>query len=183
MYEALDDRLGVALCRESLGWTVILRGDHAAALSYFEEGLRIQQELGNPRLVERAKVAVCQALVAVGDVEKAEPMAREILAVALESGDARNTHFAYHFWADCCLYREEGMEAERLYAESLRAALAYGDEAEATFEGTPSSAAGHRRRVQGGQWPTAGGLAGSGYVRRSGRGAGAARPRDRAFHP
>ncbi|HYN19716.1 MAG TPA: tetratricopeptide repeat protein, partial [Thermoanaerobaculia bacterium] len=134
MYEALGDRLGVALCRESLGWAVILRGDSAAALRYFEEGLRIQQELGNPRLIELAKVAVCQALVAVGDVAQAEPMAKEILAVALEAGDARNTHFAYHFWADCCLYREEGTEAERLYAESLRAALAYGDEAEATFE-------------------------------------------------
>ncbi|CAN5252244.1 hypothetical protein BH18GEM1_BH18GEM1_14010 [soil metagenome] len=83
--------------------------------------MRIQQELGNRRLIELAKVAVCQALVAVGDVDQAEPMAKEILAVALEAGDGRNTHFAYHFWADCCLYREEGMEAERLYVESLRA--------------------------------------------------------------
>ncbi|MGH7565939.1 MAG: ATP-binding protein [Gemmatimonadota bacterium] len=144
MYEAWGDRLGIAMCLDSMGWALIIAGDAHGALSNWEEALGIQRELGDARGIELARVAVCQGLVAVKDVESAEPMAAEILAVGQESRDARSTHFGYHFLADCALMRADVAAAERLYGDSLRAALVYDDAVDVTFEveGVAMSAAG-----------------------------------------
>jgi tetratricopeptide (TPR) repeat protein len=134
MYEALGDQLGVALSHDALGWILVLGGDEHAALDHFEAALAIQHELENPRLIALAKVAVCMIQVAIGDLKSAEPMAKEILAAALSVDDTRNMYFGYHFSADCALARGDGAEAERLYGESLRAALANADRVAAAVE-------------------------------------------------
>ena len=56
----------------------------------------------------------------------------------------RSEHFAIHFLADCALIREDYAEAQRLYRDSLRAALPLGDVLETSFEvqGIAMSAAG-----------------------------------------
>lgn len=132
--QALGDRPAVAECLDSLGWTAFIKNDPETALGHFREELQIRLELGNPKLVELAKVGVCQVLVAMEDVDQAAPLAREIIAAAKASRDDRNVHYGYHFAADCALIRGDGTAGEELYGESLRAALAYGDEAETIWE-------------------------------------------------
>ena len=134
MAEAAGDKEGVAMCLDSLGWTAFWNGFDEEALAHFTECLRLRSEGENPRLVLLAKVGVCQALVGMYRTAEAEPLAREILAAGLEAGDPRNTHFGYHFLADCALIARDGDAAEVLYRDSLAATLAYGDLSEAVWE-------------------------------------------------
>lgn len=134
MAEAAGDLDGVAMCLDSLGWTAFWNGLDAEPLAHFQECLRIRSEAENPRLITLAKVGVCQVFVALHETAQAEPMAREILAVGLETDDPRNTHYGYHFLADCALISGDGDAAEVLYRDSLIATLAYGDLAEAVWE-------------------------------------------------
>ena len=80
----------------------------------------------------RSIVGVCQVLVALGDVDRAEPMSRDLLERA--GDDPRTEHFAYHFLADCALIRGDTAEAEKRYRQSLQAALPLGDVIETSFE-------------------------------------------------
>lgn len=134
MAEAVGDLEGVGMCLDSLGWTAFWNGFEAEALYHFTECLRVRTKVGNRRLILLAKVGICQALVALHQIAEAEPMAREILAAGLAADDSRNTHYGYHFLADCALIRGEGESAEVLYRDSLIATLAYGDLAEAVWE-------------------------------------------------
>ncbi len=123
--------LASALC--DLGWLFVYdTGDFPAALDSFEQSLDLSRDLADPGGETRALVGVCQSLVALGEVERAESMSRDLLA---RSGDdPRTEHFAHHFLADCALMRGDVGEAERRYEESLRAALAIGDVLESSFE-------------------------------------------------
>ena len=60
----------VAQALEGVGWAQFLAGDDDKACATFEESLRLQREAGDPDLVNRAKVALGQALVALGGVEQ-----------------------------------------------------------------------------------------------------------------
>jgi hypothetical protein len=82
-------------------------------------------------------------LVALGEVERAEALSRDLLLRA--AGDPRTEHFAYHFLADCALIRGDTGEAERRYRQSLEAALPLGDVIETSFEvqGVAMAAAGN----------------------------------------
>ena len=102
------------------------------ALAAFEQSLELHRELGDPAGVTRALVGVCQVLVALGDVDRAEPLSRDLLERA--DGDPRTEHFAYHFLADCALIRGDTVEAEKRYRQSLEAALPLGDVIETSFE-------------------------------------------------
>ena len=70
----------VAEALEGVGWAQFLAGDDDSACASFEESLRLQRETGDPHLVNRAKVALAQALVALGRVEEARTLAAEIIA-------------------------------------------------------------------------------------------------------
>ncbi len=133
LWRELGDRDELASALDALGWPLIYdAGDDAAALGAFEEALAIRRELGDASGETRALVGVCQVLVALEEVERAETIARQLLARA--GADLRTEHFAYHFLADCALIRGDTVEAERRYRDSLRAALPLGDVIEATFE-------------------------------------------------
>jgi hypothetical protein len=99
-----------------------------------QESLDCMRRIGDRRLVNRATVALGQALVVVGDVEAAEPLARESLAVGRELGAARDIHYSLHFLADCALFREDGVDAAGWYVQSMSAALDYRNIAEAALE-------------------------------------------------
>ena len=73
-------------------------------------------------------------LAALGDVERTEPLARETLAEGRAQGEPKFVHFSLHYLADCALWRGDAKQAVQLYAESLRAALDYGNEMEAATE-------------------------------------------------
>jgi Adenylate and Guanylate cyclase catalytic domain len=92
------------------------------------------EDLGEPQRVNRAQLAVCQALVAEGDVDAAEPLAAEALELTQEQEDVRGEHLAHHFLADCALIRADCEEAETRYARSLEAAWRMGDRLEASIE-------------------------------------------------
>jgi predicted ATPase/class 3 adenylate cyclase len=133
LWRELGDLDELASALDSLGWPLIYdAGDEAAALAAFEEALAIRRELGDAAGETRALVGVCQVLVALGEVGRAEAISRELLDRA--EGDPRTEHFAYHFLADCALIRGDSVEAERRYRESLRAALPLGDVIETSFE-------------------------------------------------
>jgi non-specific serine/threonine protein kinase len=124
----------VALALEGIGWMQFVGGEDEAAFETFAETLRIQQTHGDPVLINRARVAVAQMLVALSRADEARPMAREIIAFSKARGDRNNEHFGWHYLADCALIDGNASESLGLYQESLRHAQAIGDRLEISFE-------------------------------------------------
>ena len=126
-----QDETGAAL--EALGWLLVYdAGDYAASLAVFEEARSIWVDLGDGAGETRALVGVCQVLVALDEVERAEALSHELLERGKD--DVRTRHFAIHFLADCSLIRGDCAGAEERYRESLRAALELGDVIETSVE-------------------------------------------------
>ena len=143
LWRALGDRSELASALDALGWLLVYdAGDDPGSLAAFERSLELRRELADGPGETRALVGVCQVLVALGEVQRAESLSRELLEMA--GGDPRSEHFAFHFLADCALIRGDTEEAGNRYRESLRAALPLGDVLETSFEvqGVAMSAAG-----------------------------------------
>jgi predicted ATPase len=133
LWRALGDRKETALALDALGWLLVYDArEDEASLEAFEDARAIWQSLGDEAGETRALVGVCQVLVALGEVERAETLSRELLDRA--GDDLRTSHFATHFLADCSLIRDDCEEAEARYRESLRAALELGDVIETSLE-------------------------------------------------
>jgi predicted ATPase/class 3 adenylate cyclase len=132
-WRELGDRKETAAALEALGWLLVYdAGDDVASLAAFEDAHSIRQELADPAGETRALVGVCQVLVALGEAERAEALANELLGRAED--DVRTRHFANHFLADCSLLRHDCAAAEARYRESLRAARELGDVFETSIE-------------------------------------------------
>jgi tetratricopeptide (TPR) repeat protein len=132
-WRELGDRKEAAAALESLGWLLVYdAGDDVASLAAFEEAYSIRQDLTDRAGETRALVGVCQVLVALGEAERAEALANELMGRGED--DLRTRHFASHFLADCSLLRGDCADAEERYRESLRAALELGDVFEASIE-------------------------------------------------
>ncbi len=143
-----DGELASAL--DALGWMLVYApGDNSGALDAFEKSLEIRRGLSDRAGERRALCGVCQVLVAMGEVERATVLSRELLGMA--GGDPRSEHFAFHFLADCALIDGECEVAEQRYRDSLRAALPLGDVIETSFEvqGVAMAAAGSGDLVRG----------------------------------
>jgi serine/threonine-protein kinase PknK len=134
MWRELGVRKEVALALEGIGWAQFLGSEDEAARATFEECLRIQKREGDPVLVNRAMVALAQALVALSRVDEARPMASDIIAYAKANDDRRSEHFGRHFLADCALVEEKCDESLDLYRQSLALARAIGDRLETSAE-------------------------------------------------
>lgn len=124
----------VAEALEGVGWAQFLAGDDEAACGNFEESLRLQREAGDPHLVNRAKVALAQALVALGRIEEARTFAAEIIAFSHQHGNLRAEHSGWHYTADCALIEHNYRDALGLYGTSLTLARETGDRLEIGFE-------------------------------------------------
>jgi predicted ATPase/class 3 adenylate cyclase len=116
-----------------LGWGCFYAGDPDAR-RLMEEGLQLQQVIGDPLLVNRARVGLLQVLVGLGELDLVEPMAREALALAEATRDARSEHLAHHFLADCLLIRGDCASALPRYRRSLALAVEINDRAEIGYE-------------------------------------------------
>jgi predicted ATPase/class 3 adenylate cyclase len=116
-----------------LGWGCFYAGDPDAR-RLMEEGLRLQQAMGDPLLVNRARIGLLQVLVGLDELDLVEPMAREALAVAVRTRDARSEHLAHHFLADCLLIRGDCADALPRYRRSLALAVEIDDRAEIAAE-------------------------------------------------
>ncbi|MBA2586030.1 MAG: tetratricopeptide repeat protein, partial [Chthoniobacterales bacterium] len=128
------DPLELALALESIGYSQFMAGEYSEALRSMEDCLESYRKLGSAKLITRGRVAVGQMLVALGDVERTEPLARETLAEGRAQGEAKFVHFSLHYLGDCALWRGDASKAVAIYGESLRAALDYGNEMEAATE-------------------------------------------------
>ena len=142
LWRDLDDQDELASTLDALGWLLFYAGDDPGSLDAFERSLELRRALADRPGETRALVGVCQMLVALGDVERAESLSRNLLEMA--DGDPRTEHFAFHFLADCALIRGDAEEAGTRYRESLQAALPLGDQLETSFEiqGVAMAAAG-----------------------------------------
>ena len=102
MWRELGDVDELAAALDSLGWPLVYDfNDNTRALEAFEQSLELRRELGDAAGVTRALVGIAQVFVAMGETERAEAIAHDLLDRA--AGDARTEHFAYHFLADCAL--------------------------------------------------------------------------------
>ena len=112
--------------------------------------MALQQTVGNPRLVNRARIGLLQVLVSLGETEIVEPMAHEAMAAAVATRDLHSEHFAHHFLADCSLIRGECDIALPRYPRALELALELGDRAETAVEiqGVAMSLAGMKQAAQ-----------------------------------
>ncbi len=119
----------IACALTDLGWGCFYSGD-GEARRLMEEGLRLQLSIGDPLLVNRARIGLLQVLVGLGDIDTVEPMAREALALATRDADLRSAHLAVHFLADCSLIRGDHDQALPRYRRSLALAVELGDRAE-----------------------------------------------------
>ena len=151
---AIDE--AVAIWRESgqqreigsalieLGWGCFFSGDDTGARDCMEESLRIARTVGERSLANRARIGLLQMLVALGELDAAEPMAREALADAQRQRDLRSEHFAHHFLADCPLIRGDAAGAMPRYQRALELAVTLGDRSETAVEiqGVAMAAAG-----------------------------------------
>jgi tetratricopeptide (TPR) repeat protein len=124
----------VATALEGLGWTQFLSGDDEQACANFEECLRLQQAGGDPHLINRAKVALAQVLVALGRIDEARRMAAEIIEFSKQHGNLRGEHSGWHYTADCALLEGHCIESLPMYRTSLRLARETGDRIEIGFE-------------------------------------------------
>ena len=85
-----DERRRSRAALIELGWGCFYAGD-ADARRLMEEGFSLQQSVGDPLLVNRARIGLLQVLVSLGELDIVEPMAREALALAERSGDLRRS--------------------------------------------------------------------------------------------
>jgi tetratricopeptide (TPR) repeat protein len=151
LWRETGDKMELALALESIGWSHFFSNDYPEALRSMEECVHLYRDLGSEKLVTRGRVAVGQMLAALGDVERTEPLARETLAEGRAQGEPKFVHYSLHYLGDCALWRGQPEEAVKIYADSLRAALDYGNEMEAAAEmqGMAMGLAGSGREVEG----------------------------------
>ena len=134
IWRELGDELELGLALEALGWARFFNGDIEGALAPMEESVACMRRIGDRRLINRATVALGQVLVPLNDFETGEPLARETLTVGRELGASRDIHYSLHYLGDYALVRGDGTEALGWYAQSMEAALDYGNVAEAALE-------------------------------------------------
>jgi predicted ATPase/class 3 adenylate cyclase len=144
LWRELGDVAELASALDTAGWALFAVGDNLPSLAAFEESLELRRGSGDALGELRSLSGVCQMLVAESEVDRAEPLSRQLLELARERGDPRSEHFGHHFLGDCALIRGDCDAAEDLYKASLRAALPLGDLLETSFEvqGVGMSAAG-----------------------------------------
>jgi non-specific serine/threonine protein kinase len=134
MWRELGRVREVTAALEGLGWAQLLGGADEDAIVTFEENLRLQRASGDPHLVNRAIVALAQALVAVLRVDEARAFSAEILAFSRAHEDRRSEHSGWHYLADCALIEGACREAMGSYRKSLVLAESIGDKIEIGFE-------------------------------------------------
>ncbi|HUG55877.1 MAG TPA: adenylate/guanylate cyclase domain-containing protein [Candidatus Limnocylindrales bacterium] len=123
----LGDATGEALALESIGHKHIDSGAYPAAKLALEQSLSLRQQAGAPELESaRGLHGLCHLLVALGEIERAEPMARELYELGTRYEARRTQQIALHFLADCPLIGGDYVMAERRYLRALSHARTWG---------------------------------------------------------
>ncbi|MGI8828269.1 MAG: ATP-binding protein, partial [Candidatus Limnocylindria bacterium] len=120
LWRELGERESEAVALEALGWAHDSHGNVEAAQAAHEQSLELRQAIGSPELHGlSARAGLCHVLVARGETERAETVARELLAIARRHGAVLMEELALHFLADCSLLDGDYPEAERRYRDAL----------------------------------------------------------------
>ncbi len=116
----LKDASSEAAALEAIGLTHLSFGEYEAARSALEQSLTLRNESGAAEAEGlRAVAQLCHVLVATGEIERAEPMARELCELGATYGAAATEELGLHFRADCALISGDYAEAEDRYREAL----------------------------------------------------------------
>jgi predicted ATPase len=135
LWRELGDRRGDGLALEAIGWAHDALGDYPAAERAYEQSLLVRREAGVADVeAALARAGLCHALVATGEIERAEKMAEELLAIAAQSEASLAHQLALHFLADCALLAGDYPEAERRYRRALAYARSAGQVGRCTDE-------------------------------------------------
>jgi predicted ATPase len=127
LWRELGDGRGEGLALEAVGWAHDHHGNYPAAQLAHEQSLAVRERAGVPGVEGGfARAGLCHVLVATGEVQPAETMARELLAVAVNSDASLMQQLALHFLADCPLVAGDYGEAERRYLRALAYARSAG---------------------------------------------------------
>ena len=105
--------------RRDQGWAHFMDGDNEAARVVYEDVLEHARLLGDPLLINRALVGVCQVLVAIGDADQAEPLAEELRDSGRNSQDYSSPSAGHHFLGDCAIIQGEYALARSHFRDAL----------------------------------------------------------------
>ena len=131
-WRELGDGVEVAATLDGLGWARFWAGDDGGSMAAFEDAVAAADQLGDPALIRRTRAGLGQVVVAVGDLGRAEPLAREMLRLA--AGDLWTEHLAHHYLADCALMASDPATALEEYREALVLADRMGNGTETAIE-------------------------------------------------
>src|SRR5205823_869949 len=79
IWGATGDERETAAALLELGWGCFYSGDDLGARQCMEQSLQVAQAVGERALIDRARIGLLQILVALGELDSVEPMAREAL--------------------------------------------------------------------------------------------------------
>ena len=120
IWREVGDRQGEAAALELIGWAHDAHGNYEAAKQAHRKSLALRREAGAPEIEGAlSRAGLCHLLVASGEVELAETMARDLLTVGRESNSSQVQQLALHFLADCPLVVGDYSEARRRYLLAL----------------------------------------------------------------
>jgi tetratricopeptide (TPR) repeat protein len=145
LWREQGDVLGEALALEAIGYKRIFLGDAQSAQLAFKQSLALRHQAGAPEIESWSAVGgLCQLLVASGEIERAEPMARKLYELGGRYGNLDAQGDALHYLADCALIGGDYAEAGRRYLQALAHARSAGILSQSTEElrGVALSAAG-----------------------------------------
>ena len=98
-----------------------------SGLKYCEESLELARVTGNRGFVNFSTLYVCQGLVFLNYIDRAKPMAEQLLILSKELNQPYGIIAAYHFLGDCALLAENFKEAEKTYAEGMKTSFQFGE--------------------------------------------------------
>lgn len=127
IYQALNDRRGIASQLINLGVVASYQGQHQQACSYYEHALTIFRELGNIWGMIRATANLSSAAIEQGEYDRAHAYAEQELALCREAGDRGSTAWALHRLGGLAQHRGEYERALALYKESFATFQELGD--------------------------------------------------------
>jgi predicted ATPase/class 3 adenylate cyclase len=128
------DEAGRLEALQCIAWIHQQVGENDEALRLFEEVLGQARALGEDVLTSYALAGLCQVLVAVGDADRAEPLATELLILTRTTHDPEIVANADHFLADCAMIRGDYTLSEQHFRKGLEGALRARKPVQQSFE-------------------------------------------------
>jgi predicted ATPase/DNA-binding SARP family transcriptional activator/uncharacterized protein HemY len=119
MQRALDDRHGVAVLLQNLGWAYRERGDRERAEALFKEALELRREMEDRRGMALALEGLGGLAAEAGGFGNARPMLEQALWLAQEVGDRQRAAHVLLTLADLAGREGDDGQAEALYERAL----------------------------------------------------------------